>query len=223
MPVALLVLLFQVLTISSVSQREQGLWSVEATSLLVPFGSRTEIPSPDGRWQIVVQRTDLYLVSKVVSKGKAKKLVPAGEIQPLAEVIWSPDSKALAITASDGGWVGTWDVYVLLRKRGRLTRIEITQKVREDFARRFKCDELPGAGPQEPNIGALTWLRDSTTLLLLAEVPPVGTCPEMKKLTGYAISVPSGNILDFYSEREIRSRWGYLLGSRHKEPPSELR
>lgn len=48
--------------------------------------------------------------------------------------------------------------------------------------------------------------------------PPHSSCPEMGKIRGYLVEVPSGKIIREYAERDLRARWGWHLGYRFGPP-----
>lgn len=194
----------------------RGQWSQISIPLNVlnslDGGRDQRIVAPNGKTALVLHQGELYLLANDSSRENAEGM----PVEGLSELAWSPDSKAVFVTASDGGWVGTWDVSVLQVKESRLVEVPITEKVRSDFVKRYRCDDFKGS-QQSPNFGAVKWLNGSQELLILAEVPPVSTCP-VWLLMGYVVSVPSGNVLASYSEKEVRSRWGRELGVRHKKP-----
>jgi hypothetical protein len=51
-------------------------------------------------------------------------------------------------------------------------------------------------------------------LLLAVEIPEAKTCEPSGKFVGYAVRVPSGEIMKRYSDDEVRARWGDSLGKR---------
>ena len=79
-------------------------------------------------------------------------------IESLAELLWSPDSKAFAITSSDGGWVGTWSVVIYRFESGGLMKTDVTRQVSEDFRRR-KARRNGSCVIEPGNIGAAACAR----------------------------------------------------------------
>jgi hypothetical protein len=136
----------------------------------------------------------------------------------LAEVGWASDSCAFFITQSDGGAVGTWNTDAYLLTPLGLRKVAVSDGVRKDFMKRYNCDVWGDQrGNEIPNIAGLKWLKGSRELLLVAEVPPHSSCPEMGKFMGYVVSVPSTKIVTRYSAREVKNRWGQSLGPRHNK------
>lgn len=132
----------------------------------------------------------------------------------LSEILWSPDSSAFAITRSDGGWVGSWDVEVFFFPAGGLKKTDVSAQAKRDAQSLYKCGSSDEPGNEEPNIGAVQWIAGSSELLIVAEVPPHSSCPEMGKLFGYIVSVPSGKIIRRFDEQQLKASWGSLFGER---------
>ena len=99
------------------------------------------------------------------------------------------------------------EVYVIEKESIRWS--DVTQEAVKRFRKLYKCRE-----PEDPNVGAATWVKGSEQLLLITEVPPHSSCPEMGKIRGYLVEVPSGKIIREYAEGDVRARWGWHLGYR---------
>ena len=145
----------------------------------------------------------------VVMDGKRLTGTEQKGISTLAELAWSPDSRAFFITESYGGAVGDWHVWIYVIQGATLRFHHVTQEVVKQFKKHYQCEE-----PEEPNVGAVTWVKDSAQLLVVAEVPPHSTCPEMGKVRGYIVEVPTGKIVEEFDQKELRARWGRYLGQR---------
>jgi hypothetical protein len=135
-------------------------------------------------------------------------------VEDWREFGWAPDSKTFYLTQSEGFSTG-YGVEVYRIEGGRIRRFPgIDRAVRRDFDRRHRCgDEDIG---NDPNIAGLLWVKGTSELLVVAEVPPIGICRESEYFGGYLISVPDGRIITRYSPREIMARWPGLLGERLK-------
>ncbi len=181
-----------------------GEWARDASEVTSSPG-KLKIPAPDHNKVLMINGIAFYvMVGDRILKGTEKE----GVLQP-AEIIWSPDSSAFVITASDGGAVGTWFISVYLLENDSVRYADVAQEVIRHFKRYYKCDE-----PEEPNVGAVKWLNDSKQLLLVAEVPPHSTCREMGKFKGYIVDIPSGGILEEIDEKDVRLNWSGYLGTR---------
>ncbi len=169
--------------------------------------------SPDGHVAIHVARDDWW-----VEIGKLR--MPAGtknfSLETWREFGWAPDSKTFYLTHSEGASTGySVDVYRL--DQGRISRLpHIDRLVRKDFNRHHSCWERTPRGwvGNDPNVAGVLWVKDSTELLLVAEVPPIGICEDSEYFGGYSISITSGEIVARYSPRELMTRWGKILGER---------
>src|SRR5258708_615723 len=66
-------------------------------------GRHIGIASPDTATTITVRESEMTV--------SGPSMPPRTyEIDSLSEILWAPDSKAFAVTSSDGGWVRTWSV-----------------------------------------------------------------------------------------------------------------
>ena len=193
-------------------RHQPGLWSKEAIVLSYVEGNRRlKLLSLDGEKAVSIEDTALA----VEINGKRARGTESYGVGTLAELAWSPDSRAFFVTQSDGGNVGTWYVDVFLLSKVGIRRVDIAKQAKKEFMTTYKCVTAgdPTANEQ-PNIAALKWLNGSNKLLLVAEVPPHSSCPEMGKLMGYVVSVPSGRVLQRYKERELRKTWSPVFGER---------
>jgi len=188
---------------------EVAQWSREATMLSYETGARhIEIFAPDRKKKAVIDGIKL----NVVTNGKHLLGMEDAGVNTLAELQWSPNSKAFFVTESDGGAVGDWHVTVYLSESRRVRSVDVSKEVVQSFKKYYRCKE-----PEEPNIGAVKWLNGAHRLLLVAEVPPHSSCLEMGKLRGYIVDIPTGKILQEFSEKKLRADWGVYLGRRLKD------
>lgn len=186
-----------------------GLWAADAKR---PANDTTFKPSvvtaPDGNAAIVYSSDGVYLHDG----NKTTTLQEVNEPPVLSEVLWAPDSRAFVITASDGGLVGTWRAHFYsIDADGRAIARDITSlisKVTKPFA---LCSEN-----EEVNFGATGWLRDSSELLVIAQVPPHSSCANMGALIGFRIDVKTWKLQQVIGESTLRSKFAGFLGSRLK-------
>lgn len=194
-----------------------GEWSANAIYLGFGLGGLdgvgeyrvARVPSPDLKKVILIADEKLQVndVSGKPLSGSQVDFVPT-----LSEVLWSDDSSAFAITSSFGGFVGDWHVRVYMIQGNRLTKLNVTSLAEKDAVRRYRCD--PSEPNEPPEIGAVAWQEGVNRLLVVAQVPPHSSCPDMGTLFGYVVSVPNGNILRRLSEIQLRTEFGSLLGER---------
>jgi len=189
-----------------------GIWSQDSTLLSFTVGSpdipgtrRIDVLAPDH--QKIAKVNDVHI--QVVVDGKSLLGTENEGVGPLAELAWAPDSTVFFITESDGGIIGTWDTWVYWIEDGKVHRKSVTQEVTKRFKQHYKCME-----PEEANVGGVKWWNGSKTLLLVAEVPPHSSCPEMGKVRGYMVLIPSGEIVEEWDEKRLMADWGQYLGER---------
>lgn len=206
---------------------EQGRWSVEALDLCtsvkdtVPDFTRSiKVVSPDGQATVHVEKTQWW----VVLRGKR---LHSGSIRTYvtypSEIAWAPDSKAFYITQSDGNIAGFHTSIYLLSNSG-IRSFHLNHTLEIDFERRHKCsfyDEGKDIG-DHPNIAGIKWIDGSNQLLVAAEVPPHGMCPEPGYFGGYLISVPGMKVVSRHSPQQMMEKWASVLGERLKGDFSDL-
>ncbi len=181
-------------------------WSKEAQYLNYEGEKRQkEIISPNSKAKAIINDEKI----EVIVDGRILSGMEDVGITSLAELGWSPDSKAFFVTQSFGGSVGEYRVTVYLLEGGKIRGVDVSAEAVKEFEKHYKCVE-----PEEPNIGAAKWVDSSNSLLLVAEVPPHSSCLEMEKIGGYLVVVPTGKIIQEFEEKELRARWEQYLGTR---------
>jgi len=186
----------------------------------VPFN----IKSPDGLKLLCVRgkktgkpypNDDSEVEYFVVKSGRRIPGEITYDVSP--EIMWSPDSAALALTSSDGGLIGSWGVQVYFVNGDRLRPADVTQEVRRDVAHAYPaCVGIP-CSPNDKkmfedvtwvNVAAIAWVDGSKQLAVLAGVPPSSRYgANMGKVKGYLVEVPSGHIVQTFTKRAFVSRW----------------
>lgn len=135
-----------------------------------------------------------------------------GDAQPLddlAEVLWAPTGDAFAITASDGGQIGTWRLSVLRRDGSRVVAKAPSAQALSDFRRVH-----PHCPNEHPNVGAVAWSHDAATLDVVVEMPCHSPCVDMCRIRGYTIDAHSGEIRARLGEDDVRTAWRSRFGER---------
>jgi hypothetical protein len=123
----------------------------------------------------------------------------------MAEILWSPDSKAFAVTASDDLYAD-YRVTLFYLGESSLRVVDPTPFLRREFGP-TKCE--PHA---PPNTAAISWLKDLSAVLLVAEVIPVSYCRDMGTFKVYEVRVPQPQIIRTYDEGQARSLFANVLG-----------
>jgi hypothetical protein len=184
-----------------VTRRDGAHWSADARELFpekrpLPF----RVPSPDGRSAIVMENSELLVESNGARIFHATVKAPA-------ELLWSPDSSAFAVTFRESEEEGAWSVRLFALAGESVSESDPTVAVTGDFLPRFKC-----ADPEIPSVGAVSWLKGSSQLLLVARVPDPPGCTEAGAVRGYVVSAPGGRILSTLAEPDLKRTYRERLG-----------
>lgn len=146
-----------------------------------------------------------------------KRISPPKQLSELlypAEIAWAPDSNAFFITSSLGYSTGfRTDVYQVTEDKV-VAIPKLASIIQRDFDRHHRCSEQ-GMG-NSPNVAGFKWLDGSQRLLIIAEVPPVGICKEEEYFGGYEIALPSPQIVQRFSPKQLSDTWTQVLGDRLK-------
>jgi hypothetical protein len=189
----------------------RGEFSADAVSLWdLSASHRRTVISPDHLKRIVVYEPVKGDVTSeeffITVDGKRIQLF-AGHVDP--EVLWSPDSKAFAETYSDGGAVGTFHAVIYYVEKDTLRAVEPTAEVTKEFlSHPRRCFD-----PEDPNIGAIKWMNDSSEILVAAETLPHSNCDNMGTFRAYAIGLPGGDIVKSYGQIEAKKLFWKHLGT----------
>ena len=167
--------------------------------------------SPDGRKTLIVKTVwdekdpnGAYINYKVRTAGKTLAVNLSGFN---GKVAWSPDSKAFAVTQTEGGGSLGSRVYVFFIEVNKLRRLDVSGLIEKHFGHPVKCDiDIP------PNTGFISWKTDSSTLLVAAEVVPVSVCSCSGTYRVYEMNLPNMTIVRTYSQTEAKKQFWNLLG-----------
>ncbi|HEY1730761.1 MAG TPA: hypothetical protein VGG15_03390 [Terriglobales bacterium] len=178
--------------------------------------------------EVLYQEGGAYL--RVSQGGK-----PAREIHDVFtssrnDLLWAPDSKAFLVDAGEG-MTSPGFVQVYMLDDAQLRSLDVTHRAGEDMVKSFPpCQALfvdPAACRKiEANPGynmtAITWTKDSSALVVLAQVPCTSnfggiSCQSM----GYEVEVPSGNILKRIPPAEFKKEYQKFMEQKYEipEPP----
>jgi len=187
----------------SLASAEEGTWSKQAYA--IPSQRAFRVPSPDRRKNVMIDS----LALSVIEDGSRLSGLEGYTILLPAELSWASDSKAFVITANEGGKEGAWYVSVYMLDFERVNYLDISFEVNDRFKERYPC--MAG---DDPNVGAIKWLKDSKNLLVVAEIPARAACSEKSARWGYIIEVPSGKVLSEIEPKRLQEEWGEYLGTR---------
>ncbi len=186
-------------------------YSTNATSLDSAAEHPVSVSSPDKK-KIVIARTiwgdgtsdegHVRYSVRVAGKTFRAKLLGFN-----GEVTWSPDSKAFAVSETEGGGGIGARVYVFFVNADGLHKIDVSEAIEKDFGYPVRCDVKI-----RPNTGVVSWGIASSTLYVAAQVIPVSLCKCMGTFRVYEINLPSLAIVRVYSQKESKERFKALLG-----------
>ncbi len=155
-------------------------------------------------------------------ESQGQRLSPAIRMYNSPYAMWSPASDLLAVTSTDGGLVGSWEVFVYDILQGRVVEHNVMKQVQVDLARKYPGGINPpglnffsdadraqfARDVKWVNVLACRWLHDPERLLVNAQVPPSSSCgANMGKSTAYIIEPRSGRILHAYTQQESERLW----------------
>ncbi|MGB9236099.1 MAG: hypothetical protein WCC04_16950 [Terriglobales bacterium] len=152
------------------------------------------------------------------------------------DLLWSPDSKAFFVNGGSGGghW-GFW-IYVYLLSDPKLELIDITKEAQIDMVKSFPpcraayldkdtCKamestlEIEADNPEGYNMTGIDWVRGSSAVVVMAEVPCTGGYGGiMCQVMGYELEVPTGRILKRMTAREFASCWQKSMAWKFEMP-----
>jgi len=174
-------------------------------------GRPLALASPDGRksvrvgWAKDLENPDeTGLDFTVRASGKEFTTRLAGHD---AEVLWSPDSAAFAVTQTAGGGGFGIRAYVFFVDSTGLQKIDISAPVARAFRVPGRC-EIKVAS----NVGVIDWVRDSHRILVAAEVAPVSVCECNGSFSVYEVSLPAATLGRVYSQSHAKRELWDLLG-----------
>lgn len=196
----------------SASKIERGSYSRDAISVcsLPQSAPPVRIPSPDRKNMIVASPDHDSQVRRTTLTVKAfnRKFQAGFTWSADCEVAWSPDSRAFFATYSIGGAVGDFVTQVFFIRPTGLDTINPTKAVVKNFMSRPRyCYWDEG-----PNLGSISWLGDSSHLLLAAEVLPHSNCQEMGTFRAYEVAIPGGQIIRTYDQLSAKKLFWQHLG-----------
>jgi hypothetical protein len=124
-----------------------------------------------------------------------------------AELLWSPDSKALAVTTSNGSSNGVFNLFVFQIDNTAVKRIDATQTVRKIFGHPVAC-----AYAEPPNVAAVAWLESSARLLVAAQILNHSICDSYGTFKLYELNVSDLTTAKTFDQIEAKRLFGPKLG-----------
>jgi hypothetical protein len=199
----LLLILASLLLGSSIARAGDGSWSRYAME--IPTRRPFAVPSPDRKRTIRINEMVLTVVEDGMPVEGAERI----EILLPSEIVWSPDSLSFALTSSDGGANGTWEVGMFLLQNSRFRYSDVSREAVDLYQKEFPC-----TSPQEPNVGAVKFVKESKQLLLVVDPPLTSSCGDQVAIRGFVVTVPDGKVVKEIAGQDLRDDWGEALGPR---------
>jgi hypothetical protein len=123
---------------------------------------------------------------------------PLKDLSASTSVVWSDDDRHFAITWSNGGAIGGFEVRVFQIDGASVTELPAISKAFEAFKARHWCEE------RGDNIQAYRWAADSKGLILVLSVYPTSDCgKEMGHTEAYVVDAATGNIREHWSIKQL--------------------
>ena len=167
--------------------------------------------SPDGRSMLTVAfdesgnegRGTFKQVARFQLSGRAGTAIFRTEDGGyVGEILWSPDSRRVALTVSSGGSGGVYDLLLLDRSGTH----QLSAPFRKALNPPMSCDLLDNS-----NVGAVKWLS-SSRLLVAAHQLHIDSCPQKNRVAFYIYDLPSAAIVETLERAEVRRRFPGMMG-----------
>jgi hypothetical protein len=124
-----------------------------------------------------------------------------------AEILWSPDSAALAISGSQDGANGQYLSDVIVLRQSGFERLALSTLIQQTFGHPVVCNH-----PSPPNVAAVKWLTPSEQLLVVAEVYPNSNCDSLGTFRAYVLDIRTMSILKTLDQLQTKAEFGSALG-----------
>ena len=170
---------------------------------------KDQVIAPDGHTRVVLgavpKRGESHLVLSFNSGEKSSRFDVGRGID--AELLWSSDSKALAVTTSNGSSNGVFSLFIFQVEGATVKKIDATLAVRKAFGHPVIC-----AYPEPPNVAAIAWVESSTRLLVAAEILNHSVCDSFGTFKLYELSISDLTVDKTYGQLEAKRLFGPKLG-----------
>jgi hypothetical protein len=123
------------------------------------------------------------------------------------EILWSPDSRAFALTGSSGGSNGQYATDVFYVQEKKLLKVQLTTLVEKAFGHPVRC-----AWTESLNVAALKWLIPSKELLVAAEIIHHSNCDSFGTFKAYAVDLQVPRVVKVLNQLETKHLYHDDLG-----------
>jgi hypothetical protein len=221
---SLVLVLASTLLFGSIARAEDHIWSKQGTELYLVLGNEgighvkpLRVYSPDHlkRFQIDFHagREGDAIPDANIIIGKQTIPVELDKEWAQVEVLWSPDSKSLALTGSFNAYTNSTKI-VLLTANG--TKAVSLDAPHQDMARTYPACKAQGADNEycrkeedgaSFNYASVAW-ADPHTVVIMAEVPCSSSQGGiMCQVAGYELDTRTGGIVNRMTARQLKQRW----------------
>jgi hypothetical protein len=177
-----------------------------------PMRGALTAPAPDGRSRLTVRyrergnefQHDFHASLSVRLSGTAGAVGFDRGYMPIGDILWSPDSRHVALSLSAGGAGGVYDLFILGGGHGGQA-LSAPFRVRLNPPR--SCDLR-----RSSNVAPVTWLSPRR-LLVMARQLWEDSCPQKYRARFYDYDLVTGRIVRSYPLAEAKQRFGSRLGS----------
>jgi hypothetical protein len=185
------------------------------------------VMAPDKTTTVEVLYQDGSAYLRVTQHGQAAREIHDVFTSPHNDLLWAPDSKAFLVDAGEGMTSPSFvQLYVL--DDPQLRAVDITHDIEHDMVNTFPpCKALfldPATCRKietrpELNMTAIAWPKDSSALVVLAQVPCTSayggiSCQSM----GYEVEVPGGRIVRRISPPEFKKEYQKFMEQKYDVP-----
>ena len=168
-----------------------------------------QVVAPDGKTRVLLrsvlrnEENHLLLTFKLGEKSTTFDVGRGID----AELLWSPDSNALAVTTSNGSSNGVFNLLVFRIEDAGIKKVDATLTVKKVFGHPVTC-----AYPEPPNVAAIAWIESSARLLVAAQILDHSICDSYGTFELYELDVVDMKILKTYNQLEAKRLFGSKLG-----------
>jgi hypothetical protein len=166
--------------------------------------------SPDGKKKVSIEILDDNaedFPAKVTVDTEQGQLSATIHFGLDTEVLWSPDSRAFALTGSCCGAGGQYETDVFYVYKKRLVRVELTTLMERAFGHPVRC-----SWPESPNVAAVKWLIASKELLVAAEIMHHSNCDSFGTFKAYVVDLAGHRVVKVLNQLETKRLYHDDLG-----------
>lgn len=196
------------------ARQAQPIWNRIAGA---PTGLRLE--APDRQTQVLARYTETEKTDGEVTLRVRGKLgsgtVPLGPGVG-SELLWAPNSRAFAVTTSDGGANGLYRAIVVAPGRGGLKVTDLSPLIRSAFGHPVKC-----GWPEYPNVAIVQWRDGSQKVIVAAEIIAHSNCDSFGTFKAYEVDWRARRITRTFDQIEAKRLFGRSMGIELRNAPNE--